>query len=44
MLFNSPAAAEFDRVHYPLPLVFEESPDPGRLQQVWILWVWGGKT
>ena len=27
-------AAEFDRVHYPLPLVFEESPDPQYLKQV----------
>lgn len=25
-------AAEFDRVHYPLPLAFEEHPDPRRLQ------------
>ncbi|KAK3272671.1 Centrosomal protein CCDC61, partial [Cymbomonas tetramitiformis] len=25
-------AAEFDRVHYPLPLMFEESPDPEALK------------
>lgn len=27
-------AAEFDRVHYPLPLLYEENPDPQRLKQV----------
>ncbi|KAG1657337.1 hypothetical protein FOA52_003760 [Chlamydomonas sp. UWO 241] len=27
-------AAEFDRVHYPLPLVFEEHPDPEHLRHV----------
>lgn len=27
-------AAEFDRVHYPLPLVYEESPDPERLKEI----------
>ena len=25
-------AAEFDRVHYPLPLAYEERPDPDRLK------------
>lgn len=25
-------AAEFDRVHYPLPLAFEEAPDPEHLR------------
>lgn len=27
-------ASEFDRVHYPLPLSFEEAPDPDRLRRV----------
>ncbi|KAK9810278.1 hypothetical protein WJX72_007806 [[Myrmecia] bisecta] len=27
-------AAEFDRVHYPLPLLYEEHPDPERLQLI----------
>jgi coiled-coil domain-containing protein 61 len=27
-------AAEFDRVHYPLPLLYEESPDPARLKAI----------
>ena len=27
-------AAEFDRVHYPLPLVYEENPDPERLKEI----------
>jgi coiled-coil domain-containing protein 61 len=27
-------AAEFDRVHYPLPLVYEENPDPQQLKRV----------
>ncbi|CAD7704240.1 unnamed protein product [Ostreobium quekettii] len=27
-------AAEFDRVHYPLPLVYEENPDPHRLKEI----------
>lgn len=27
-------AAEFDRVHYPLPLLFDENPDPEHLRQV----------
>ena len=30
-----PAAAEFDRVHYPLPLLYEDAPDPWHLRQVW---------
>ena len=25
-------AAEFDRVHYPLPLIFEDTPDPETLK------------
>lgn len=25
-------AAEFDRVHYPLPLQYEDQPDPQRLR------------
>lgn len=25
-------AAEFDRVHYPLPLLYDESPDPNHLK------------
>lgn len=27
-------ASEFDRVHYPLPLAFEDVPDPDRLRKV----------
>lgn len=27
-------AAEFDRVHYPLPLLYEEHPDPQRLKDI----------
>lgn len=27
-------AAEFDRVHYPLPLLFEENPDPQHLKRI----------
>ena len=27
-------ASEFDRVHYPLPLAFEDVPDPERLRRV----------
>jgi hypothetical protein len=27
-------AAEFDRVHYPLPLLYEEAPDPARLKAI----------
>ncbi|GLI61493.1 hypothetical protein VaNZ11_003821 [Volvox africanus] len=27
-------AAEFDRVHYPLPLLYEENPDPQHLKRV----------
>ncbi|GMH44351.1 hypothetical protein BSKO_12285 [Bryopsis sp. KO-2023] len=27
-------SAEFDRVHYPLPLVYEENPDPVRLKEI----------
>eukprot|EP00951_Prasinocladus_malaysianus_P047244 scaffold649542_cov56-Prasinocladus_malaysianus.AAC.1 len=26
-------AAEFDRVHFPLPLLYEESPDPALLKK-----------
>ncbi|GLC57436.1 Centrosomal protein CCDC61 [Pleodorina starrii] len=27
-------AAEFDRVHYPLPLLYEENPDPQQLKRI----------
>jgi coiled-coil domain-containing protein 61 len=27
-------AAEFDRVHYPLPLIYEENPDPQQLKSI----------
>lgn len=27
-------AAEFDRVHYPLPLLYEENPDPEHLKSI----------
>jgi coiled-coil domain-containing protein 61 len=27
-------AAEFDRVHYPLPLAFDEAPDPEHLRRI----------
>lgn len=27
-------AAEFDRVHYPLPLMYEDNPDPNRLKAI----------
>jgi coiled-coil domain-containing protein 61 len=27
-------AAEFDRVHYPLPLAYDEAPDPAHLRSI----------
>lgn len=27
-------SSEFDRVHYPLPLIYEEHPDPVRLKEI----------